>query len=100
MASPLRFDSAYWILYGYPIAFVTAFWFWPDITGLVWLAGCMIAIPLFFLQGRGEPVDPDAAKQGFSWFRLVLAGVAFSWPFILATLVAAWQRRRRPESRG
>jgi hypothetical protein len=98
MAATPRFDSAYWILYGYPVAFVTSFLIWPEVTGFVWLAGCAIAIPLFFLQGRGEPVDPDAPKQGFSWFRLVLAGVAFSWPFILATVVAGWRHWRRPES--
>ena len=99
MGSPLRFDSAYLVLYGYPALFWLGFWLSPDVTGVLWLAGCVIAIPLFLLQGRGEPADPGSEKHGVSWFRFVLAGLVFNWPFIVATLAAWWRRRRKRQER-
>lgn len=87
-------DPANLLLVGYPLLVLAGLWFWPDITGVIYCLGAAIAIPIFLLQGRGDPVEPDSPKQRFPWFRLFLAGVAFSWPFILAYVIGWWERRR------
>lgn len=91
------FDSSDVVVLGYPLLGVLALWQWPRVASLAFLAGAVIAVPLFLFLSWREPKVPG---RSFPWGQLFIVGVALSWPFIVAMLLQRFRKDRRPESKG